>query len=54
LASGNQTAAGNREKVVEFMNQAQIAEAQNLAREWRPQPVSGPSILIRPLKTGSP
>ena len=53
LSSGNQTAAGNRDKVVKFMSQGQIAEAENLAREWRPQPVSGPSILIRPLKAGT-
>ena len=29
------------------------AEAQSLVRAWRPQPVSGPSILIRPVKTGT-
>jgi TPR repeat protein len=52
-SAGNQIAAGNRDKVVEFMSPTEIAEAQSLTRGWRPQPVSGPSILIRPLKAGS-
>jgi hypothetical protein len=52
-SAGNQVAVGNRDKVVAFMDQTQIVEAQNMARAWRPQPVSGPSILIRPLNAGS-
>ncbi len=53
VSLGNQVATANRDKAVEFMNQAQIAAAEKLAREWRPQPVTGPSILIRPAKAAA-
>jgi hypothetical protein len=36
-ARGNEDAAKMRERVAKLMNQAQIAEAQRLAREWAPQ-----------------
>jgi uncharacterized protein len=35
-ALGNQTAALNRDRVVRLMTPAQIAEAQKLARDWKP------------------
>ena len=36
-AQGEQQAAENRDIVAKRMNQAQIAEAQKLAREWKPK-----------------
>ena len=36
-AQGNDTARKNREMVAEKMTPAQIAEAQRLAREWKPK-----------------
>jgi hypothetical protein len=36
-AKGNQTARKNRDIVAKKMTPAQIAEAQRLAREWRPK-----------------
>ena len=35
-ANGNANAKGNREILVEQMTPAQLAEAQKLAREWKP------------------
>jgi TPR repeat protein len=35
-AQGNQVAVKNRVRVTQHMNPAQIAEAQKLAREWKP------------------
>jgi TPR repeat protein len=37
-AQGDQAAAKNRDDVAKLMTPAQIAEAQKLAREWRPAP----------------
>jgi TPR repeat protein len=37
-AQGDQAAAKNRDDVAKLMTPAQIAEAQKLAREWRPTP----------------
>lgn len=37
-AQGYQPAAKSRDEVAERMTQSQIAEAQKLAREWRPKP----------------
>jgi TPR repeat protein len=37
-AAGNQEAAHNRDIVAGLMTAAQIAEAQQLAREWKPTP----------------
>jgi TPR repeat protein len=36
-AQGNQIASAQRDSVARFMTPAQIAEAQRLAREWRPR-----------------
>jgi TPR repeat protein len=38
-AQGNAVAAKNRDDIAAKMKPAQIAEAQKLAREWKPQPV---------------
>jgi hypothetical protein len=35
-AQGNQIAVNNRDRVTQHMTTAQIAEAQKLAREWKP------------------
>jgi uncharacterized protein len=37
-AQGNKDAAELRDKAAKLMTQAQIAEAQKLAREWKPKP----------------
>jgi TPR repeat protein len=37
-AKGDQVAARNRDNISKLMTPAQIAEAQKLAREWRPAP----------------
>jgi uncharacterized protein len=36
--AGDQGAATNRDNVAALMTPAQIAEAQKLAREWKPKP----------------
>jgi TPR repeat protein len=38
-ASGNENAVKGRDMVAAKMTPAQIAEAQKLAREWKPTPV---------------
>ena len=38
-AQGNAVATRNRDSIAAKMKAAQIAEAQKLAREWKPQPV---------------
>jgi TPR repeat protein len=38
LAAGYQNAVNNRDAVARLMTPAQIAEAQKLAREWKPKP----------------
>jgi TPR repeat protein len=53
LALGNAISAKNRERVAGRMTPAQIAQAENLAREWRPK-AAMPSITIRPRKDGAP
>lgn len=37
-AHGDQDAVSNRNRVARQMTPAQIAEAQTLAREWKPKP----------------
>ena len=37
-AKGNAVAVKNRDKVAAKMTSTQIAEAQKLAREWKPKP----------------
>ena len=37
-AQGNQDAATSRKNVTPLMTPAQIAEAQKLARDWKPKP----------------
>jgi TPR repeat protein len=37
-ARGNQEALRNRDDAAQHMTSAQIAEAQKLAREWKPTP----------------
>ena len=54
LALGYRAAAANRDKAAGLMTPAQIAESEKLAREWKPGPVSVPSIVIGPQKSGSP
>jgi hypothetical protein len=37
VAQGNDPAKTNRDSIAEFMTSEQIAEAQRLAREWKPK-----------------
>ena len=47
-AQGKKSAAKNRDRIAALMTPAQIAEAQTLAREWRPERPERPqSRLIR-------
>jgi uncharacterized protein len=38
-ASGDKNAVTNRDRVAALMTPTQVAEAQKLAREWKPTPV---------------
>ena len=45
--SGYENAASNRDKIAGRMTPSQIAEAEKLAREWKPEPVPL-AIVVRP------
>jgi uncharacterized protein len=45
-AQGNQTAAKNQDNVARRMTPTQIAEAERLAREWKPKSAVGLSDTL--------